>query len=106
MGKRLFYCLLWSGTLLLLGCNGGDTPLPTRVIPAATVEVLPTQDLTAIDAVLQEIDDEVCREAHETRAEIEALLQQGQDVADLAEAIDELIAELEGCSTMLTPTPP
>jgi hypothetical protein len=124
-------------SLLLVACDGGETPVPTLARPAATLEatataVSPTpavastatavlfpaadtpvptatadllEDLEAIDTVLQEIDNQVCQEALETRAEIEALLQGGQDVSDLAAAIDELIAELEGCSLLLTPTP-
>jgi hypothetical protein len=75
-----------------------DTP-----VPEATADLL--EDLEAIDTVLQEVDNQVCQEALETRAEIEAMLEAGQDVSDLAAAIDELIAELEGCSAMLTPTP-
>jgi hypothetical protein len=59
--------------------------------------------LEPIDTVLQEIDNRVCQEALETRAELEELLAQGRDIADLIGAIDDLIVELEGCS--LTPTP-
>ncbi len=150
MPKRLSIGLLWIGLLLLAGCNGRETPLPTPALPAATAEATPTaaswpatvqaiptavplpttaeatptvaslppsntpvlsattdpvEDLEAIDTVLQEIDNQVCQEALEARSEIEELLQQGQDVADLAAAIDELIAELEGCSLTPTPTP-
>jgi hypothetical protein len=79
--------------------------LPPTNTPAATLSPDAQATLTALDPVLAEIDAEVCQEAHQTRAEIEVLLQQGQDVADLAAAIDELIAEIEGCALLLTPTP-
>lgn len=107
-----------------MACNEGDAALPTVAAPAVPIEALPAarslpptntpprpatmnpqDDLAAIDTVLQEIDDQVCKEAHEARAEIEVLLQQGQDVADLAAAINELIDELEGCSFSLTTAP-
>jgi hypothetical protein len=126
--KRFIHKLWWVGLWLLAGCAGADTTLPTVAVPAATVEsrpatvavppaVLPpthtpaattaaeVATLEAIDPVLAEIDAEVCREAIETRAEIEVLLQQGQEVADLAAAVDELITEIEGCAVLLTPTP-
>ena len=80
-------------------------PVSPDKTPTRSPATDPTEDLEAIDTVLQEIDNQVCQEALETRAEIEALLQQGQDIADLAAAIDELIAELEGCSLTPTPTP-
>ena len=136
MLTRIIPLLLVVG-LLLVTCDGGETPVVTPAQPAATLEATSTavvpppvvestatavasrpartavpvttpdllEDLEAIDTVLQEIDNQVCQEALETRAEIEALLEQGQDVSDLAAAIDELIAELEGCSIMPTPTP-
>jgi hypothetical protein len=116
--------------LLLAGCDGVDTPAPTDTTEPAPAEVnhatespvaeataaaeptSPTEtpatteqagDLEAIDTVLEEIDNQVCLKALETRAEIEELMQDGQDLADLLGAMDELIAELEGCS--LTPVP-
>jgi hypothetical protein len=100
-------------TATVVPSPGADTPVPAVTAvgspatdtpaPEATADLL--EDLEAIDTVLQEVDNQVCQEALETRAEIEALLQCGQDVSDLMAAIDELIAELEGCSLMLTPTP-
>ena len=69
-------------------------------------EQVPIDDnLEDIDQILQEIDNDVCREAHETRAEIAALLAAGQDVADLEAAITELITELDNCSLDMTPNP-
>ena len=79
------------------------SPAPGTPAPSPAADLL--EDLEAIDTVLQEIDNQLCQEALETRAEIEELLRAGQDVSDLAAAIDELIAELEGCSLMPTPTP-
>ena len=79
------------------------SPATGTSTPSPTADLL--EDLEAIDTALQEIDNQVCQEALETRADIEELLRAGQDVSDLAAAIDELIAELEGCSLMPTPTP-
>lgn len=114
--------LLCLTVLFLAGCSGRGTVAPTPdgpvdttvatapaasplagSVPASTTD--PLKDLGAIDTALQEVDNELCREALETRAEIEALLQQGQEVSDLAVAIDELIAELEACAPTETPTP-
>ena len=103
----------WPATVQ---ANPTAVPLPAKATPtvaslspsntpALSLTADPLEDLESIDTVLQEIDNQVCQEALETRAEIEELLQQGQDVADLAAAIDELIAELEGCSLTPTPTP-
>ena len=78
---------------------------PATPAPAATPGVISTSDFLAIDAYLQEIDQDVCQQAYETRREIEALLAQGADVQELQAAVDELIAELQNCPPTLTPTP-
>lgn len=85
--------------------SGNFPPTTTPVIPATPLPVEGSQDLEAIDAVLQEIDSDLCREAHEARAEIAELLAEGQDVADLETAIIELINELDNCSLEMTPGP-
>ena len=81
---------------------GAESALPATFTPAAAAPEntapLLTEDLEAIDAALAEIDNDICREALETRAEIETLLGQGQDVADLEAAVIELIEELENCT--------
>ena len=70
---------------------------------SSTADSKATEDLEAIDTVVEEIDNQVCQKALETRAEIQKLLQEGQDVTDLLGAMDELIEELGGCD--LTPSP-
>ena len=98
------------------GSNGNPPPAHTPAVPATapantlegTSTALPLtegEDLEAIDAALQEIDNDLCREAHEARAEIAALLAEGEEVADLEAAIVELIEELENCSLEMTPGP-
>ena len=129
---KQFVALLLLISLLLAACRVTDTtgspaPLPT-IAPTAdnnqpqrtSVPLPPTNtpisspdvsvpdiddNLEVIDQILQEIDNDVCREAHETRAEIAALLAAGQDVADLEAAITELITELDNCSLDMTPNP-
>lgn len=122
--SRQVFCGFLCLSLALTGCSSAETPSPaappsdsrTATTDAAS-DMAPTEesvglsdqtrelleDLESIDATLEQIDNEVCLGALEARAEIETLLQQGQDVTDLAIAIDELIAELPGCT--LTPAP-
>jgi hypothetical protein len=54
---------------------------------------------------LPEIDQAVCAEALETQAELESLQEQGQDVAELATAVAELVGEMSQCASFYTPTP-
>jgi hypothetical protein len=116
--------ILLACLLILAACNRDPAPVPTATptsgsdspaetplalpptnTPAATPEALSTGDFLAIDAYLQEIDQDVCQQAYETRREIEDLLAQGADVEELQAALDELIAELQNCAPAVTPTP-
>lgn len=86
--------------------NAPETPLTAATdSPVPPLPVEQNNDLEAIDTALQEIDNSMCREAHEARAEIDEMLAQGADVADLEAAIVELIEELENCSLEATPGP-
>ena len=110
----LFIVCLWT----LAGCSNSNAPLPT-LIPTAWVErtATPLPSLPAtntpvhvpedegVEAVLEEIDRETCQEAVKTQEELEGLQAQGQDVAELATAVAELIIELDNCDILLTPTP-
>lgn len=76
-------------------------PAPTETGITAQPEPEPSDEFLDIDSILAEIDQEVCREALATRAEIEAHLAQGIDLAELETAVNELIAELGGCPQTL-----
>lgn len=107
---------------LLAACGGNDQKLPMQTATATVPDLpLPTVSLPAtntppsnvtevdefidIDAVLEEIDRDVCQKAHEMQEEIEALLAQGVELEELATAIDELREEMANCPPSLTPTP-
>lgn len=120
----LLCCLFWLGA-----CSQNDMSLPTRVPTALPLPSLPptntplsseiqsempnavnaidatANDAAEIDAILQEIDQEVCREVFDTQAELEALQDEGKDVAELATAVAELAVELDYCKSLITPTP-
>ena len=131
--RPFFYLyLIFIGLLVLAGCGGSaatETPIPEPVttetpgrseatgeIPAtndiATAELpletpepqLTDDDFLAIDEILGDIDNDVCQTAYETKLELELLIAEGVDVAELEAAVEELIEELENCSTP-TPTP-
>ena len=111
-------CLFWLGA-----CSNNEPSLPTRVPTANPIQSLPptntpiiseieidssdnsTSDTAEIEAVLQEVDQEVCQEILETQAELEALQEEGKDIAELATAVAELAVELEYCESLATPTP-
>ena len=113
-----------------MACTGEELPLPTlqpSLIPLAspipdTVDtttrnaseataISPTLEATGeagtieADPALQEIDQAVCAEALKTQAELETLQEQGQDVAELATAVAELVGEMSQCASFYTPTP-
>ena len=119
-GILLFFVL----SLFVTACNNDSSAILPTLAPTTTINqpsvaddmnlpptntpVVPPElsdDLDAIDAVLQDIDNDICREAHEAWTEIKEMLAQGQDVADLEVAIVELINELDNCSLEITPTP-
>lgn len=90
-----------------------ETPVPettaeiviTPAEPAIdTGSVFTGDDFLPIDEILIEIDNDVCRNAYETKVELEALIAEGEDLAELETAVEELIQELENCPTP-TPTP-
>ena len=115
----IFFCML-----AFVSCTTNDAPLPT-LVPTAWIEAtatpapsLPATNTppshtpdTAVDeaneaeALIEAIDLETCQEALATQSELENLQVQGQDVAELATAVAELIEELENCEILLTPTP-
>lgn len=83
---------------------GTITPLPS-VTPAAPIEStlsLSVDDFLSIDEILSEIDNDVCQNAYQAQLELEALIAEGVDVAELETAVEELMIELENCPT---PTP-
>ncbi len=93
--------------------NDIATPIPESTPAAASTDGTPEiesgdiftdDDFLPIEEILSEIDDEACQSAYEIKAEIEALMAAGEDLAELEEAVDELIEELENCPTP-TPTP-
>jgi hypothetical protein len=57
----------------------------------------PAEAFIAIEPILAEIDQEVCRGALVARAEIQALLAQNEDVVELETAVNELIVEFGNC---------
>ncbi len=126
-GKIILFFLLF---LAVAACTGNNTTLPTLMptvqieLPAPPVLSLPatntplstepatdndpafaTNEATTAEAVIEEIDREVCQQALATQAELAALQDQGQDVAELATAAAELVEELDNCVILLTPTP-
>jgi hypothetical protein len=77
--------------------------IPTTITPDGTPTTpLGEDDFLAIDEILGEIDNDVCQTAFETKLELEALIAEGVDVAELETAVEELIEQLENCQT---PTP-
>jgi hypothetical protein len=83
-----------------------NTPLNTEIEPDIPGPAnIPPDDTVEADPALQEIDAEVCREAFEKQAELEALQEQGQDVTELVTAVAELVVELSYCESFFTPTP-
>ena len=102
----------------LSACTNSNTPVPT-LAPTAHIESvatpsaplpatntpIPMTQADETDVALEEIDREVCQEAVTTQSELKLLQEQGQDVTELATAVAELIAELEDCVILLTPTP-
>lgn len=78
--------------------------MPATPQPLTSTPIM-TNDEADVDAVLQEIDQEVCQEVLTTQAELVALQEQGQDVAELVTAVAELVDELADCESLLTPTP-
>ncbi len=84
------------------------TPLPplpaTNTLPSDTLDSI-EDGINGAGTVIELIDLETCQEALATQSELESLQEQGQDVAELATAVAELIEELENCETFLTPTP-
>jgi hypothetical protein len=66
--------------------------------------VITGDDFLPIDEILNEIDNDVCQNAYETKAELEALIEEGEELEELETAVEELIQELENCPTP-TPTP-
>ena len=115
--KILFITIcLWA----LSGCvSRNNSPVPT-LIPTAWIEAtatpLPALPATNTpiatlaanegeEAILEVIDQETCQEALTTQQELEDLQAQGEDVAELATAVAELITELDNCEILLTPTP-
>jgi hypothetical protein len=79
-----------------------DATLTLESIEIQSDTIITGDDFLPIDNILNEIDDEVCQDAYETKWEIEALIEEGADLAELESAVDELIKELENCPT---PTP-
>lgn len=116
----IFFFCMWA----IVSCTSNDAPVPT-LAPTAWIDVpttpshalpatntpptLPSgpaaDETSEAEAILETIDLEACREALATQSELESLQEQGQDVAELATAVAELIEELENCETGLTPTP-
>ena len=66
---------------------------------------VPANSTAEADPALQEIDQAVCAEALKTQAELERLQEQGQDVAELATAVAELVGEMSQCASFYAPTP-
>jgi hypothetical protein len=66
---------------------------------------IPANSTVEADPALPEIDQAVCAEALETQAELESLQEQGQDVAELATAVAELVGEMSQCASFYTLTP-
>ncbi|MCL4263403.1 MAG: hypothetical protein KJ069_09315 [Anaerolineae bacterium] len=121
--------LFCGGLFWLAACGRDNSSLPTRVPTAAPLISLPltntpftseieletphaanatdsmVDDATEVDAILQEIDLEVCQQVFQTRAELDVLQEQGKDVTELATAVAELVVELAYCESLLTPTP-
>ena len=64
-----------------------------------------TNEAAEAEAVIEEIDREVCEQALASQAELTTLQEQGQDVSELATAAAELVEELDNCVILLTPTP-
>ena len=85
-----------------------STAQPANAAPALETpniqpgSIITGDDFLPIDAILDEIDNDVCQDAYETKLELEASIAEGADLAELETAIEELIAELENCPT---PTP-
>jgi Na+-transporting methylmalonyl-CoA/oxaloacetate decarboxylase gamma subunit len=127
VSKQIVFLFLFI-LLFAVACTSDDNPSLPTVAPAASVEqpattngnALPAtntpassinastpnnNDIETIDEAVQKIDTDVCREAHETLTELDGLLAQGQDVADLKTAVIELITELDNCALDATPTP-
>jgi hypothetical protein len=80
------------------------TPLPTTLPATYTPVVAPLVTDETADA-LQDVDWDTCQEAVTTQQELLELQAQGQDVAELATAVAELIVELDDCVILMTPTP-
>ena len=122
----LFFLLFWT----LAACDNDSSVLPTLmptaqlespptavlslpatntpVSPAPTIDGAPavaTNESDEAEAVIEEIDREVCEQAATAQAELADRQAQGKDVAELATAVAELMAELDNCEILLTPTP-
>ena len=91
-------------------------PTPVLSLPATNTPIssapaeddasgLATSEANEAEAVIEEIDREVCEEAVTTQAELADMQAQGEDVAELATAVAELMVELGDCEILLTPTP-
>lgn len=88
----------------VLSLPATNTPIPsTPVVDDASG--LATGEANEAEAVIEEIDREVCEQAVITQAELADRQAQGEDVAELATAVAELMVELGGCEILLTPTP-
>lgn len=94
-------------TVQLPATNTIATPMPESAFGLETPaldagSVISDDDFLPIDEILDEIDSETCQNAYQTKAEIEAMMADGADLAELEAAVEELIEELENCPT---PTP-
>lgn len=86
----------------------GDASEATAISPAtgeAGSVAVPANSTVEADPAMPEIDQAVCAEALKTQAELESLQAQGQDVAELATAVAELVGEMSQCASFYTPTP-
>ncbi len=84
-----------------LGTAEANPPTAVGTSPAVGPAAA-DDDFLAIDEILSEIDNDVCQNAYQTQLELEAMIAEGVDVAELEAAVAELIEELESCPT---PTP-
>lgn len=83
----------------------GATATPFPGLPATNTPISAVGEDDNGEALIEEVDLIVCREALEAQDELATRQASGQDVSELATAVAELMAEVEHCETLLTPTP-